>query len=105
MKWKWTKKHFQAVNAIKASLTSTESLSHHDPQLPVSLACDAITVGVGAVIFHTLPNKTEKVVAYASHKLSPAEKKYAQIQRKALSIVYRVQNFCQYLLRQKNLFC
>ena len=25
-KWKWTKKHSQAVNAIKASLTSTESL-------------------------------------------------------------------------------
>ena len=40
-KWKWTKKHSQAVNAIKASLTLTETLSHYDPQLLVSLACDA----------------------------------------------------------------
>ena len=78
--WKWTKKHSQAVNTIKASLTSTESLNHYDSQLSVSLACDASSVDVGAVIFHTLPDGTEKVVAYASCKLSPAEKKYAQIQ-------------------------
>ena len=64
--WKLTKKHSQAVNAIKASLTSTESLNHHDPQHPVSLDCDASSVGVGAVMFHTSPNETEKVVAYAS---------------------------------------
>ena len=102
-KWKWTKLHSQAVNAIKLSLTSTESLSHYNPHLPVSLACDASSVGVGAVIFHTLADGSEKVVAYASRKLSPAEKKYAQIQREALSIVYGVQKFRQYLLGRK--FC
>ena len=40
-KWKWTKQHSKAVNAIKASLTSTESLNNYDPQLSVSLAHDA----------------------------------------------------------------
>ena len=59
-----------SCECIKASLISTESLSHYDPQLPASLACDASSVGVGAVIFHTLPNGTEKVAAYASRKLS-----------------------------------
>ena len=68
------------MNAIKASLTFTQSLSHYDPYLPVSVACDASSVGVGTVIFHTLPDGTEKVVANASCKLSPAEKKYVQIQ-------------------------
>ena len=91
------------MDAIKASLTSTESLSHYDPQLPVSLGCDASSVGVGTVIFHTLPDGTKKVVAYASRKLGPPEKKYTQIQREALSIVYRVQKFHQYLLGRK--FC
>ena len=30
-KWKWTKKHSQAVDTIKKSLTFTESLNHYDP--------------------------------------------------------------------------
>jgi len=67
------------MDTIMASLTSTNSLSHYDPQLPLSLAFDASSVGFGAVIFHTLPNGAERVVAYASFKLSPAEK-YAQIE-------------------------
>ena len=62
------------------SSTDCYCSSHYDPQLPLSLACDASSVGVEAVIFHTLPGGTEKVVAYACRKLSPAEKKYAQIQ-------------------------
>ena len=31
------------------------------------------------VSFHTLPDGPEKVIAYASCKLSPAKKKYVQI--------------------------
>ena len=59
---------------IKSSLTSTETLTHYDPDLPISLACDASYVGVGAVIFHTLPDSKEKVIAYTSRKLSQVEK-------------------------------
>ena len=65
------------------------------PQFPVSLACNAGVVGVSVVIFHSLPDGTETVIVYASHKLSPAERKYAQIQWEALS---HCQKFCQYLL-------
>ena len=59
-KWKWTKLHSQGLNAMKLSLTSTESLSHYDPHLPVSLACDASSVGVGAVIFTPWPMDPRK---------------------------------------------
>ena len=102
-KWKWSKQHSKAVEVIKTALTSTETLTHYDQDLPLSLACDASTVGVGAVIFHTFPDGKERPIAYASRKLSKAEKNYAQIQKEALAIIYGVQKFRQYLIGRK--FC
>ena len=97
-KWNWTSKHTGAIETVKASLTSADTLTHYNPSLPLSLAYDASPVGIGAVIFHTFPGGTEKPVAYASRKLTAAEQKYAQIQKEALGIVFGVQKFRQYLL-------
>lgn len=63
---------------IKSSFISTESLTHYNPDLPIGIPCD--TSCVGAVIFHTLPDGKERVVAYASCKLSQVD---AQIQKEA----------------------
>ena len=94
VKWDWTKNILRQWKlVIKTALTSTETLSHYDQQLPLSLACDASSVGVGAVIFHTLPNGQEKPIAYAPRKLTHAERNYAQIQKEALAIIYGVQKF------------
>ena len=99
--WCWTVEHSQAVDAIKEALTSSTILLHYDPKLPLNIACDPSQVGIGAVLFHTLPNNIEKPIAYASRKLSKAEKNYAQIQKEALAIVYGIQKFRQYLLGRK----
>ena len=77
-KWCWSHQHSEAVQMIKSSLTSTLALAHYDPDLPISLACDASCVDVGAVIFHTLPDGKEKVIAYTSRKLSQEEKNFKQ---------------------------
>ena len=37
-KWQWSHQHSEAVQMIKSSLTSTEALTHYDPDLPISLA-------------------------------------------------------------------
>ena len=52
---------------------------------------------VGAIIFHVCEDGTERPVAYASRTLTETEKNYAQLEKEALSLVFGVHKFHQYL--------
>ena len=80
--WKWTDKQEQAFQKSKELLTSSRLLTHFDPELPLTLACDASNYGVGAVLAHTLPDGSEKPIAYSSRTLNNAEKKTIRNSRK-----------------------
>ncbi|GFT87038.1 uncharacterized protein K02A2.6 [Trichonephila clavipes] len=62
------------------------NLSH--PSLPLTLASDASPVGIGCVLSHVYPDGSERPIAFASRTLSGSEKKYSQIDKEALSIVW-----------------
>ena len=96
-KWKWDSQCAQAFSQAKQALTSSEVLMHYDPALPITLAGDASAYGIGAVISHTLPDGSERPIAFASRTLSDSEKNYAQLEKEALSLVFGVKKFHQYL--------
>ena len=87
----------ESFEKIKKTLTSDLSLTHYDPTLDIIVSSDASSYGIGACIFHILPDGLRKAVAHASRSLLPAEKQYSQIEKDTLGIIFPVTNFHRYL--------
>ena len=96
-RWQWSKHCGTAFAKAKQLLSEAPILAHFDPKLPLCLAGDASAYGVGAVLSHRYPNGEERPIAYASRTLSSSEKNYAQLEREALSLIFGVQKFHQFL--------
>ena len=78
-------------------LSDCSVFAHFDPSLSMGISCDASNVGIGAVLFHRFPDGSERLVANASKTSTDARRKYSQIQKEGLSIVFALQKFHQYL--------
>ena len=101
VQWKWTEEEQKSFDAAKALVSNRQYLAHYDVSKPLKVYCDASPKGVGACLTHVMPNGVEQPVAYASRSLREAEQNYAQIECEALSIVFAVKRFHQYLYGQK----
>ena len=83
---------------MKQLITSDIVLTHYYPELPITLASDASSFGLGCVLSHIMPDGTERPIAFASRTLNSAEKQYSQIDKETLSIVWSVKKFELYLV-------
>ena len=99
--WRWSGSCNKAFMEAKQQIASAKVLTHYDPKLPITLAADASAYGIGAVISHRMPDGTERPIAFASRTLTSSEKNYAQLEKEALSLVYGVKKFHQYLYGRK----
>lgn len=93
----WTPEVEESYQDIKNALISPQVLMPYDPSLPLILATDASSSGLGAVLSHQLEDGQERPIAYASRTMNSTEKKYPQIDKEALAIVWAVQKFFFYL--------
>ena len=101
VEWKWCETQQKAFEQLKDKLSNAPVLTHFSDTLPLKLDTDASQYGIGAVISHVLPPGEERPVAYASRTLTKSERNYAQIEKEALSIVFGVEKFHQYLCGRK----
>ena len=100
-KWKWSNDCERAFTEAKEKLAAAPVLAHYNPELPLRLAGDASSYGIGAVLSHVLPDGTEHPIAYASRTLTSSERNYAQLEKEGLLLVFGIKKFHSYLYGRK----
>ncbi len=95
--WEWSEEEEKAFSRSKKMLTSSNLLTHYNPQLPLTLACDASAYGIGAVLAHRMSDGSEKPIGYVSRTLTKAEKNYSQLEKEGLSCVSGIKKFHNYV--------
>ena len=78
-------------------LTAPTLLVHFDENKPITLSCDASPHGMGALLSHLRDDNSDKPIAYASHSLSTVKRKYSQLDKEVLAILFGVSKFHHYL--------
>ncbi|XP_056622843.1 retrovirus-related Pol polyprotein from transposon 17.6 [Triplophysa dalaica] len=96
-KVKWNPETEQAFQTLKEALPSSPILHAPDFGCPFILQTDASDTGLGAVLSQ-LKDGIEHPVVYISRKLTPAETRYATVEREALAIKWAVLELRYYLL-------
>eukprot|EP00731_Ephydatia_muelleri_P021136 Em0013g863a len=91
--WSWESSQQVAFSKDKELLTSASVLVHYEPDRELVLACDASEYGVGAVLSHHFEEGFDRPIAFISCTLAPAERKYSQLDKEALAIVFGVDKF------------
>lgn len=96
--FEWSMDCENAFGNVKQIIATSNFLVHFDPNKKLKLCCDASPYGIGAVLLHEI-NGVDHPIAFVSRFLTTVEKKYAQIDREALAIVFGLVKFHKYLYR------
>ena len=90
VEWCWLSVHYEAVQSIKNLVC--EAPVFYDVNQEVTIESDASLSGLGASLL-----QEGQPVAFASRALTPAESRYAQIEKELLSVVFACEMFDTYL--------
>jgi transposase InsO family protein len=95
--WPWGEAQEAAFAALKAAVASAPVIHMPDLSKPFVLTTDASNFAVGAVLTQGA-GADERVIAFESKKLSPAETRYPVHDREMLAVIYALKKWRHYLL-------
>ncbi|KAK7933488.1 hypothetical protein WMY93_004384 [Mugilogobius chulae] len=94
--FEWTTKHEKEWKELKKTITVEPVLTFFDPAKPTKISTDASKDGLGAVLLQKTDEKWQPV-AYASRSMTETEKRYAQIEKETLGLVFGCGKFHSYV--------
>lgn len=92
----WEKPQQEAFHKVKELIMHAPTLKLFDPDLDITLTVDASSHSLGAVLLqHNGP------VEYAAKSLSDTQRRYAQIEKELLAVLFACQRFHSYVYGRK----
>ncbi len=88
----WSETHQRSFEAIKSAICEHTALVYYNPNKPATIQVDASMEGLGAALV-----QEHGVVAFASKSLTDTEKRYANIEREMLAVVFGCERFHYYI--------
>jgi hypothetical protein len=92
----WDVPQIQAFNKVKKLIAESTALTFYDVNKSVTLQVDASKDGLGACLL-----QEGKPVAYASSALTDTQRRYSQIEKETLAVVFGAEKFHQYIYAKK----
>ena len=90
--WVWSHLQRESFQKLKEALSRAPVLRYYSLKDKVTIQCDASRSGLSAALI-----QLGQPVAFASRAMTPAETRYAQIEKELLAIVYACEKFVAYV--------
>jgi len=97
--WNWSAPEQEAFDTIKSQLTSTPVIALDNPDKELTVERDPSEFGIGSVL-----RQEGQPVSYASRMLTDTERRYAQIEKEMLALLFGLEKLHHYTFgRQTNI--
>ena len=89
--WNWSKDCEDAFKTVKKKITTASMLAYFNAEKKLVLQVDSSQDGLGVALM-----QEGKPIEYASRSLTSTERRWAQIEKELLSVIYGLERFDQY---------
>ncbi|UYV74937.1 K02A2.6-like [Cordylochernes scorpioides] len=90
--WKFGGEEIDCFEKLKDMVSNAPILTFFDPTKPITISSDASQYGIGTVLM-----QGGHAIEYASFSLNATQRKYAQIEKELLAIVFGCERFQYYI--------